>query len=157
MNPYIDRIKKLAGMRPAEKTTPQWRAGGIPWYQENGSYYVCLVTPTNPKFGGVKPCVPKGSPEGSDTYIQCAMREVSEETGIDTFKAVKPLLSKKISSDGNDYDMHVFSMETEGEQPLSPDFEGIPKWYEIIEATGLIRPSHLVFLDKLIETLGIEN
>lgn len=145
----IDELKKLAGIKKDER----WKAGGIPYCEEYGVTYVCLVTPTDPAYGGDKPAVPKGNPDAGDTPESCARREVSEETGITSFVSVKKLMTEKVTGMDRSYDMHVFAMETRDRSKLSPDFEGIPEWYDIDTALKVCRSSHRIFIQTLANKL----
>lgn len=145
----IDKLKKLAGIKKEER----WKAGGIPYCIEDDVVYVCLVTPTDPAYGGDKPSVPKGNPDAGDTPESCARREVSEETGITSFVSVNKLMTEKITGLDRTYEMHVFAMETRDRSKLRPDFEGIPEWYDIDTALNICRRSHKIFVQKLADKL----
>jgi 8-oxo-dGTP pyrophosphatase MutT (NUDIX family) len=145
---FLDRLKKLAGIKKQ-----YWKAGGIPYCFKDGELYVCLVTSTNPIFGGSHPSIPKGNPDNDETPIECAVREVTEETGIEHFNNVTALASIQTKGVYDKYMLHVFAMQTTELSKLLPDYEGIPEWYLIDVAITKIRPEHKIFLTKLVEVI----
>ena len=58
------------------------RAGFIPYYIHDGSLYVMLMQPSNPKFGGSEFQMAKGRVEEGETHMEAAIREATEELGL---------------------------------------------------------------------------
>lgn len=131
--------------------TKKWKAGGFPFYTETGKTFVCLITSTNPNFGGPDPAIAKGNPEPGETPEQTGIREMHEETGIpyEDIKAIDVVASEKVSN----YMLHVFSYRLDHKVDIMPTDEAIGQWYSIKQAQKVIRRAHKSLLDKFIQKL----
>ena len=63
-----------------KKFTNIWSAGGVIVFNKNEKIFVAICKRTSENLF----CLPKGRPEKNENYKQTAIREVKEETGIDT-------------------------------------------------------------------------
>lgn len=150
----------------AEKVRPpSWKAGGIPFFIEGpkkglmgmgkekpGTIWVCLVTSTDPSYGGPDPCIPKGRADFGETPEQGGMREVREETGIDSSHIAKHWLiaTENVTGLTRSYDFHVFAYQLKDKAPIRGSSEGNPHWYTAEQAMKVIRDTHRPFLEKLL-------
>lgn len=57
-------------------------AGGVVVDQHEGRLRAAIIARIN-RGGRMEWCLPKGHPEGEETYAEAAVREIAEETGID--------------------------------------------------------------------------
>lgn len=64
----------------ATKFSP--KAGLIPYLYENGILKMLFMVSSNPKFGGAKPMISKGTIEDGELKIEAAIREAKEELGL---------------------------------------------------------------------------
>lgn len=135
---------------------PSWKAGGLPfWIDETGQVHVVLVTSTDPAYNGPDPCIPKGRAEIGETPEQCGLREVWEETGIDSSHIAKAFLiaTENVTGLTRSYDFHVFAYQCKDKSPIRGSSEGTPQWYTADEAITVIRDIHKPFLMKLLNKI----
>jgi len=73
---------------PAVQSTPsqlptveEISAGGVVIEMRDGVLRVAIIARIN-RGGRLEWCLPKGHPEGEETYAEAAVREIEEETGI---------------------------------------------------------------------------
>lgn len=73
---------------PVVQTTPsqlptveEISAGGVVVEMRDGELQVAIIARIN-RGGRLEWCLPKGHPEGVETYAEAAVREIEEETGI---------------------------------------------------------------------------
>lgn len=57
--------------------------------------------------------IPSGGKEGNESFEECCIREIKEETGYDV-KVIKPIFIKNGSSFGIDVEVHYFEVEVIG-------------------------------------------
>lgn len=67
-----------AGQLP---TVEEISAGGVVVERHDGGLRVAVIARIN-RGGRLEWCLPKGHPEGAETYDEAAVREIEEETGI---------------------------------------------------------------------------
>lgn len=139
-------------MLPFFSKRPSWKAGGIPYWidiKDPNKIWVCLVVSTDPTFGGADPAIPKGEADFNEKPLECAIREVEEETGIEDFQSPMLLKSQRVAGLYESYTFHVFAMQCRSKSVLKKSVEGIPKWYLLEDALNCIRATHRPFLKEL--------
>lgn len=62
-------------------TVEEISAGGVVVERHDGQLRVAIIARIN-RGGRLEWCLPKGHPEGAETYAEAAVREIEEETGI---------------------------------------------------------------------------
>lgn len=62
-------------------TVEEISAGGVVVERRDGALCVAIIARIN-RGGRLEWCLPKGHPEGVETYAEAAVREIEEETGI---------------------------------------------------------------------------
>ncbi|MGO4384382.1 NUDIX hydrolase [Specibacter sp. RAF43] len=62
-------------------TVEEISAGGVVVERHDGELRVAIIARIN-RGGRLEWCLPKGHPEGGETYAEAAVREIEEETGI---------------------------------------------------------------------------
>lgn len=62
-------------------TVEEISAGGVVVERHDGGLRVAIIARIN-RGGRLEWCLPKGHPEGEETYSEAAVREIEEETGI---------------------------------------------------------------------------
>lgn len=131
----------------------RFKGGGIPFYWDvrENAVKVCLVTSTNPMFGGPKPQIAKGEADKGEKPFETARREMFEETGIDPTHIVATVDLGKIKK--KTYDLYVYGYELLNEVPCIPNWEAIGHWYTIDNALQLIREDQLEKLQLLRDML----
>jgi len=133
----------------------RWKAGGIPfyWNAATDTVRVCLVTSTNEMFGGPDPQIAKGEAEKGELPEDTAMREMSEETGINPNNVIASVKLGKIEK--KSYTLFVFGYDVLHEVPCIPNWEAVGHWYDIKEAAKLIRGDQQVMLNALMAELKV--
>lgn len=131
-----------------------WKAGGIPFYKdENGEIHVALFISNNPHYGGSAPQIAKGTPEPGLIPWTLAIKECSEELGIDESELVlsKNFLvsKKKFYGQETEYDFFVYAYELDEKLELGIGDEGRGVWMPLDEAFGEIRISQALELNML--------
>ncbi len=141
---------------------PSWKAGGIPFFIEAAKKglmgskpaqtWICLVTSTDPAYNGPDPCIPKGRADFNETPEQGGLREIQEETGIDSSHVAKYWLLDKENVTGltRSYDFYVLAVQLKDKAPIRGSREGTPHWYTAEQAMKVIRDIHRPFLQKLL-------
>jgi 8-oxo-dGTP pyrophosphatase MutT (NUDIX family) len=90
------------------------RAGLIPYMWENGALKFLMMVSSNVKFGGPRPMISKGKIEGSETTLECAVREAQEELGlvIENLKTQPVLVAdERVVLRSGAYQLTVYSAE----------------------------------------------
>lgn len=67
---------------PTLPTVEEVSAGGVIVRMHHGQVEVAIIARYN-RGGRLEWCLPKGHPEGDETFEEAALREVAEETGIE--------------------------------------------------------------------------
>ena len=107
--------------------------------------------------------LPKGHVDDGETFLDAALREIYEETGIKNPKFIKPLGSYgryRIGLDGNDdlshyKTIHIFLFES-NQVKLKPVDENNPeaKWLKYAEAEKILtHPNDKKFFKKSIKSI----
>lgn len=154
----FDRLKQLAGVKSvisedSPRRGPSWKAGGFPFVFKDRNLFVCLVTSTDPAYGGPDPAIPKGHADIGERPEQTAKREVYEETKIpvSSLNNAIHISSETITGLTRSYEFHVYGFQLDDIIEPKPTEEAIGKWYPIDEALRVIRKSHKGLLLKFIE------
>lgn len=126
------------------------RSGLIPVYFSRDYIFVCMMVPSDEKYGGKYPQFAKGIIDPGYTPSQNAIKEAKEELGINekSLKKVNFLY----------YDVllyiHWFYSECYDMNLDKPHYESLYSfWVEIEQAKRIIRPSQkplLFMLEKII-------
>jgi 8-oxo-dGTP pyrophosphatase MutT (NUDIX family) len=129
------------------------KAGTIPYTIFNGELWICLVHPTDARFGGNSPQICKGFIDDEDDIwgYQTAKRELKEETGL---KAKDFLILDTYNM--THYNLHIWFTEIEKKISFNmkdTDGEVIPNWYRIPTALRCIRKEHKIILIDFISSL----
>jgi len=130
------------------------RAGVYPLYRGNdGTIYVYMMVPSNPKFGGALPQMGKGGIDDGETPEQAAMREGHEELGLlaKNVKKISLLTTSTIRGKQDTYHMTVFVAEVFGKDDFDPHgYEAKwTGWVEIDEAIKVSRKNQQQFLHQV--------
>lgn len=131
-----------------------FRAGLIPYCKKNNGYYVCVMKPSDPKYGGSDWQFSKGHIQEQETPQEAAIKEAQEELGYihkDNYKLNLLWDNKKnritwYFVETDDMDLDQFGYE-------SSDV----KWFEIIELRNIIRDWQVPILNMLKRRLGIKD
>ena len=144
-------------VRPEDRPErgPSWKAGGFPFIVEDTGISVCLVTSTNPEYGGPDPMIPKGRADHGEQPEITAAREVYEETGIAQthIKRTLHITTENITGLTRSYDFHVYAFELNSKVAPVANREAIGKWYTLEQASAVIRRSHKPLLDQFIKKI----
>ena len=134
----------------------RWKAGGIPYFYDGTQLWICLVTSTDPAYGGPDPCIPKGGADRNETPQQCGVREVEEETRIPphAYKRVFLVDDSTVAGLTSSYQMFVFGLECARKETVSANEECIPKWYTADQAIRVCRDIHKPYLRKLVSMIS---
>ena len=141
-----------------------WKAGGIPFYKDaNGEIHVALFISNNPHYGGSDPQIAKGTPEPGLIPWTLAIKECSEELGLDESDLVlsKNFLSSKNKFPGQeeDYDFFVFGFDVGERLELGVGDEGHGVWMTLEQSFWKIRTTQLIelraFANKVREYYGL--
>jgi 8-oxo-dGTP pyrophosphatase MutT (NUDIX family) len=129
------------------------RAGSIVYYLDNGNMEVCLITSSNPIYGGPDPQLPKGTIENLSEE-ETAIKEAVEETGISKIDIiqVKYLYKDIIREDYYPpFYMSLYGIEVKTKKLNDHDFEvKSANWYTIENAKKLIsKYQKKIFLEGL--------
>ena len=129
--------------------------GAILYTEENGKRYYVLIMEANGSYG-----FPKGHLIEGESEIECAKREIKEETGIDAkiISNIKrtiqyPLITKNIKE-------VTYFLAKYDNQDLNPEDDNIlgAKKYDIQTALSLIKFNQmkniLIEMDYIIDVMG---
>jgi len=135
--------------------TKRWKAGGIPFYWDaaTDTVQVCLVTSTDPTFGGPDPQIAKGEAEEGELPRDTAIREMSEETGIDPIHISATVALGKIEK--KSHTLYVFGYDVLREIPCVPNWEAVGAWYDIRQALRVIRGDQQFMIVALMKELKV--
>ena len=151
---------------------PPPSAGILLFRQPGGETEVLLVKPGGPfwrnKDAGAW-MIPKGMVEAGETSAQAALREFTEETGVDIDRVPFPLATvrqaggKLVEAFAVEGDCDAGAVRSNHFQvewpPKSGNFQSYPevaeaRWMTILEAKAMMLPSQLPLLDALEAKLG---
>jgi predicted NUDIX family NTP pyrophosphohydrolase len=151
---------------------PPLSAGILLFRQSGGKTEVLLIKPGGPfwrnKDAGAW-MIPKGMVEAGETSAQAALREFTEETGVEIDRVPFPLATVRqaggkiveaFAVEGDCEAAAVRSNEFQVEwPPRSGNFQSYPevaeaRWMTMSEAKAMMLPSQLPLLDALEEKLG---
>jgi predicted NUDIX family NTP pyrophosphohydrolase len=151
---------------------PPLSAGILLFRQSGGKTEVLLIKPGGPfwrnKDAGAW-MIPKGMVEAGETSAQAALREFTEETGVEIDRVPFPLATVRqaggkiveaFAVEGDCDAAAVRSNEFQVEwPPRSGNFQSYPevaeaRWMTMSEAKAMMLPSQLPLLDALEEKLG---
>jgi 8-oxo-dGTP pyrophosphatase MutT (NUDIX family) len=133
------------------------RAGLVPYSVTNDKYFVAMMKPTDPKYGGSDFQLCKGRIDGNDTPEETAVKECKQELGLEIQQSnIKLLWNNK------DRRMIWYFCKVDGLPDMipGPNEDGIietkdAKWFEINEAQKIIRGWQRPILLMLKRRLGI--
>lgn len=133
------------------EATERWKSGGFPFYvdPETKQVYVMLFRSNNSIFGGSRPQMSKGTPDGSETPLLTGIREVYEETGVpknELRRGAKLVISKKFKGEVSTYIQHVYSFKLRKRFNPVPNKEGTGEWYPLDKAIEEIRSDQRPFI-----------
>jgi len=153
------RISEVDASLDRSPRGPSWKAGGFPFVIEDSGISVCLVTSTNPDFGGSDPMIPKGRADFGEQPEITATREVYEETGIASnhIKRTLHIATETVTGLQRSYEMHVYAFELDQKVPPTANRECVGKWYTLEQASAVIRRSHKSLLDQFIQKIQNET
>jgi 8-oxo-dGTP pyrophosphatase MutT (NUDIX family) len=145
LNTYLKEITK----------TP--RAGIIPYVKHKEKYYIPLMIPSDPLYGGTEYQLAKGVIEKNDTAIATAIKECQQELGLNiTNTSLKLLWNNKKSN------IQWFFCELKEMSKMipEPNEDGIietkdPKWFDLYEAEQIIKDWQKPLIKVLKRRLGI--
>lgn len=136
------------------------RAGLIPYLKgEDGVLRYLMMVSSDPKFGGPRPMISKGKIEGTESTLECAIREAEEELG---FKQRNKrgeycvVFQGRVELFSGAYDLTVYGVEIQDRY----DFD---KWCDETEFTTWMtlesfmtkgRRDHIKFLEELERTVS---
>lgn len=115
------------------------KAGLLPYYIKDDQVFVCLMVPSDPKYGGSDPQISKGNVEAGEDPLETAKREATEELGF------KPELAKDYwpittSPTESGKPVKFFAVEVTDTRFGTPHFEtGAVHWLSIGQAFKQIR------------------
>lgn len=138
-------------MKKILKESKRVKAGVVPFIRANGEVRMMFMTPSDPAYGGDKPCIAKGGLEAGEDIEAGAMREAAEELGLKSSNfAGKPFLAIKGQLHGlvEAYDFYVFAVEVKNAKDFNPhDYEvGKIDWLTLDEYKRVGRTSQLDFV-----------
>lgn len=133
------------------------KAGLIPYHINNGEVYYLMMVASDPKFGGFRPMISKGSIERGEDVATTAIREACEELGIteDNIGTLIQIFQDTVSLRSVEYHLTVFGAECESRDParfVAPgDETSAVRWmtYDEFQAEG--RNDHKPILESLHE------
>lgn len=133
------------------------RSGLIPYSIKNGKYYVAVMKPSDPKYGGTEFQFCKGQVEVGDTFKITAIKECEQELGLKVNQNEIKLLwdnkNKKIQ-------WFYCELLTMRKMIPGPNENGIIEtmdcqWMEINKAETTVRDWQRVLVKMLKRRLGI--
>lgn len=130
-------------------------SGAILYTKENGQRYYVLIMEANGSYG-----LPKGHKRYNETLVECALREIKEETGIvaSINEKYKRAIQYKMPN-GNSKEVTYYLAKYEN-QELKPEDSNIlgAKKYDLETAISLIKFKQikdiLLEMDFILDTLG---
>jgi len=140
-----------------EEHIKQSRAGLIPCVLKNNHWYIALMKPSNPKYGGTDWQLAKGVVEENDDFKTTAVKECQQELGITiNINNIKLLWYNKQTL------TQWFFVELKSLLPMKPgpNEDGIIEtgetiWMEINQAEEEIRDWQKPIIKMLKRRLGI--
>ena len=140
----------------SQHATPQWRAGGFPFYRDGEDVFVCLFLSNDPSYGGHDPQIPKGHPDEGENAVQAASREVHEETGIplsDLRKKPSLVMVKDFVGEVANYKFHVYAFELPERIPAKTNAEGKGVWISLDYARRQMRHDQRIFIEEFAKKM----
>jgi 8-oxo-dGTP pyrophosphatase MutT (NUDIX family) len=139
------------------KTVRDISAGGVVYRQRDGSFEIALVGKISPRRWGL----PKGGPQRGESLEQTAVREVTEETGLQV-RLICPLGEIdywfRWGSRRHFKTVHFYLMEAVGGDVSLHDHEyDVVEWFSLAEACrNMSYPSEIQIVDRAAEALGLK-
>lgn len=139
------------------------KAGFIPYVIENGEPLFLFMIPSNPLFGGSRPCIAKGGVDRGETLLEAAIREAKEELGLKKKNikrdTVQLVFSGKINGKKNSYRMTVFVGEVKDKEKFGAfTFETAEtRWLTLKEFSNIGRDSHVGIVRKAHTAVAFPN
>lgn len=135
--------------------TTKHKAGIVPYViNEQGDVEMMFMVPSDPKYGGTRPQIAKGSVDKGETIIEAAIREGEEELGLKRSNfGYYPVSIGSFRT--KDYTLHLFTVEVKSRSNFDqPHFETErTEWLTLEEFRTRGRESQLEFVDFLVSSL----
>lgn len=132
------------------------RGAIIPYAIVDGEFYIALMKPSDPKYGGSDFQIAKGVQEGDESVEQTAIREGEQELGLKITNKPKLLWNNEKTG------MNYFMVKVDRVCELHPQVNeqgimetGEAKWFHISEAEKIIRDWQRPVINILKRRLGV--
>jgi 8-oxo-dGTP pyrophosphatase MutT (NUDIX family) len=128
------------------------KAGLLPYVMEGGERLYMFMVPSDPAYGGSKPCIAKGGIDGGETSRFAAIREAEEELGLIQSNIKSATLVKawegRLIGNTEDYTLTIYACEVKDQKDFNkPHYEtGSVHWLSADEYASVGRQSqkHIV-------------
>lgn len=105
---------------PIQKWKDNNKAGLIPYFREpDGTYKFLMMVASDPRFGGFKPMISKGTIEEDESQLDCAIREAIEEVGLVVENCIGTpfeIFNDYVSLRSVEYHMVIYAVEVKSKQ-----------------------------------------
>jgi len=140
-----------------EQEVKRNKAGGIPFYIENGRIQVMLMIPSDPVFGGTSPQIAKGrmDPGDKDTKT-AALRELDKELGLKKNNIKNIFLGSINQVLGKDYKLFVYAVEVKDKNKFGKSDSEVKKtiWVDASEAVQTIRKGQILSFQNTVSAIA---
>lgn len=133
-------------------------AGGVIYRRRNGQLEIALVGKISPRRWGL----PKGGPQKGESLEQAAVREVSEETGLQA-RLIAPLGEIdywfRLAGQRHFKTVHFYLMEAVGGDVSQHDHEyDVVEWFTVDEARrDMTYPSEIEIVERAAAAMNGER
>ena len=137
-------------MKINEVTETRQKAGVIPFYVKDGKIMMLFMIPSDPAYGGSAPQIAKGGVDAGESVQQAAIREGSEELGLDPANIVTAFQAHTSVISGMDesYRMTIFAAQVKDPKAFSAGHyeTGKKLWLTLEKFASTGRKSQLAFV-----------
>ena len=145
--------------QPITRWKDKNKAGLIPYFIEpDGSIKFLMMIASDPKFGGFKPMISKGTIEDNETTLECAIREAAEEVGlIASNMKTEPfeIFDQYVTLRSVEYHMTVFAVEVKSKLDFADTGceTKFTSWMTMQAFADRGRKDHQAIVEKLYKLL----